>query len=208
MCDFCNRNFINSNIYPYLANESGGTPPHTRELFQYGGNNQTCPICGKLLSMDEMRPSGRASRSLCESCYTQLVPQNVGSGICLICGDQLPGDKINAQHNSPREIRAHIHEGYCLAIFGSIHNIVLGTPGFVGTPNEAYDTRQSQNNLIEMVQSNQNRGLPQPAQACIQHQPQQTMDDFFEGQWSQTNDQGQKVQEVYNGNPVRVYRQN
>lgn len=228
MCEFCSQQFIADNVIPYSGDRYAGNPVHTRKLFRYGGNKGVCPVCGRRLSIAEMRPEGRATRSLCQSCYNMLVPNNVGAYDCLICGDQLPMDKMQAQHDNPRELRAHIHEGYCMGIWGKIHNIVLGTPGFVGNPNAAFKVNGNLNDDPDVVDaeyyevqpgalSQPNRALNIPSireqarivwpwdQKAIPYQPQQTLRDLFGENWrNMVKDGG--APKMYKGKPVKVHR--
>lgn len=95
-----------------------------------------CPVCGTHLTNRQMKPSGRATRCMCVHDYKKLVADRINSG-CIICHQPLPLDKIEEQVESRREIRAHMHEGSCVAVWTAIHNMVLGefdVPAALGFP--------------------------------------------------------------------------
>jgi hypothetical protein len=195
MCNFCSQQMKQNSINMIKDGKGQNVPYFIPYQFPFAGKYATCPVCGKQLSKTEMEPEGRLTRSLCESCYNMIVPDNVGSKVCRVCNEELPSSKVDDQFAFPREIRAHIHESECLNWFSLMHNIVLGSPEF--------------RNLMthkETVREVQPISLPHQAQRAIPYQPQQTLQEIFGSGWVNRNKEP-KVPKTYKGQPVREYRQ-
>lgn len=103
---------------------------HIKRRFPYSLRRGCCPVCGYHLSHLERWPPGRASRSMCVSCYEELIVNRINHN-CFVCGRPLSNRKIKKQMNNPREIQFHIEDGYCENLWTIIHNIAVGEPEFV-----------------------------------------------------------------------------
>jgi len=79
-----------------------------------------CLICGTVLSVVQPRPPGRATRSMCETCYENEIVSRLNT-TCFICGRRLPDIKITAQEINNRELTHNIHDGQCLEYYTIIH---------------------------------------------------------------------------------------
>jgi len=101
-------------------------PMNFRPRYQYQLVKEGhCPERGKILSFEDRRPAGRATRSLCAQCYTDLIEKTINYN-CFICGRLLPKYKVKAQMQDSREISNHIDDGYCLDYFTLVHCKVVG----------------------------------------------------------------------------------
>ncbi len=98
-----------------------------RENFPRSWHLGQCPVCGKILSNQEKRPTGKCTRSMCGPCYERLIAGRTKYD-CFLCGVNLPEEKIMEQMKNPREIRAHMHENICVHAWTIIHNIALAEP--------------------------------------------------------------------------------
>ena len=131
MCEFCRRQHKTAAMH--FANQvrsADQLAAVVRQSFPYALRPYCCPVCGRFLQDHERRPMNAAcTRSLCETDYNRLFAGNVSSA-CKICGGQLDPAKISAQQANPREVRNHIHEGDCLALWALIHNVAHGSPEF------------------------------------------------------------------------------
>jgi len=126
MCEFCEAQRKNVAIKNFSSRPDSVIARAVTERFPYAFRPNCCPFCGRALQPWEQRPQGRATRSLCTHDYNVLVPNNVGSYECLVCGSSLPDHKVRAQHGNPREISEHIHDGECMHLWTLIHNVSIG----------------------------------------------------------------------------------
>jgi len=113
-----------------------------------------CLVCGAQLSDIERRPPGRATRSMCETCYGDLIVARVNE-YCVVCGGRLPQYKVQAQIKNPRELRENIHEGECLDYFTLCH-----CKGIMGV--DLSFLRDEHSNYIGIPQQN-TYALPSPS---------------------------------------------
>ena len=150
MCEFTSRilelekamsgRFVNdlfpmhvSNRYPYQVVQEG-----------------QCLECSRTLWDKDRRPSGRATRSLCDWCYTNLIANTINHN-CFICGQLLPDFKVRDQKINRREISHHIDDGYCLDYFTLVHCKVVGGVNMTFLGNEQPEQRIFQNEHYQVA---------------------------------------------------------
>lgn len=130
MCEFCDYKSM-AHAFIQRNGIAGVLTPQMQALFPHALRpGCCCPRCGRPLSHEERNPIGRASRSMCGACYEQMVPSHV-SEVCMVCGGALPQHKIDMQIEYPREVRAKIHEGDCMARYVAQHCVANGQPDMV-----------------------------------------------------------------------------
>jgi hypothetical protein len=86
-----------------------------------------CLGCGRLLSYQEMFPSGKTPRYMCEVCYGRIAFCGPKQS-CLTCGGPLSPGQIRAQMQNPRELTHALHPGACKDYHAALAGIVLGIP--------------------------------------------------------------------------------
>ncbi len=101
--------------------------PYTMSVFPNAYKKGHCPRCGEYLQHHERYPEGHATRSMCYSCYMDMIVENMGRN-CLMCSGELPKSKIKEIKSNPREVREHMHEGPCKNLYTVIHNVAVGDP--------------------------------------------------------------------------------
>ena len=118
-----------------------------------------CPYCWHVLLPNELRPSGRSTRSLCTRCYHSLIGA-VPVEKCIICGDHLPYNKIQLQQINKREIAHYIHEDSCRDYFTLIHSAVVSEASALKTqqlPNaerlDLQELERARRRLLDTIQS-------------------------------------------------------
>ena len=118
-----------------------------------------CPYCGHVLLPNELRPSGRSTRSLCTRCYHSLIGA-VPVGKCIICGNPLPPAKMQLQQINKREIAHYMHEDSCRDYFTLIHSAVAGEAFALKTQQLPYAERldlqeleRARRNLLDTIHS-------------------------------------------------------
>ena len=99
-------------------------PREVIQQFPFGLVPFRCSICGKPLLECQMKPPGRATRSLCEGCFEDYIANNI-SFSCFVCGNPLPHKKIENQYSEKREIRHYIEDGICFHRWVLIHCATL-----------------------------------------------------------------------------------
>lgn len=83
-----------------------------------------CPVCRKVLSMAEMRPKGRCTRSMCNTCFERRFKRI--NDKCQVCGGDIRY-KTPLQQRNWREIKNHLcDDPNCAAAWALQHAIVLG----------------------------------------------------------------------------------
>jgi len=127
MCEFSEAHRKNAAIKYFSSHPDSMIARSVMELFPNAFRPNCCPCCGKRLQPWEQRPQG-ATRCMCVDEYNALVPNNVGSYECLVCGGSLPDHKVRAQNSNPREVSNHIHDGECMHLWTLIHNVSIGEP--------------------------------------------------------------------------------
>ena len=126
MCEFSEAHRKTASVKYFSNHPDSMIARSVTERFPNAFRPNCCPRCGKRLQPWEQRPQSGATRCMCTSDYEMLVPNNVGSDECIVCGGSLPDQKVWAQSSNPREISNHIHDGECMLLWGLIHNISLG----------------------------------------------------------------------------------
>lgn len=227
MCEFCHSNMKGMAMNAAQHFRSGaGLPGIVQAGFPNALLPYCCPVCGRYLQEHEKNAPGAAcTRSMCQADYNAVFAGNVSTS-CKVCGGQLDQHKVVAQQQNPREVRNHIHEGNCLALWSLIHNVSYGSPEFVQLyANEmsrepqdvmdaytAYQARQMYpDDVIDAQwhevprsrpQSQPVRALPN-AQLMLEHQPVQTVEQMFGGGFGQA---GRAGAHHVQGEPVKVHR--
>ena len=111
-----------------------------------------CLTCGTALSIAQLRPPGRATRSMCETCYENQVVSRLNT-TCFICGRRLPDHKINAQEIYKEKIIHNIHDGQCFEYYTVIHCKVMGEDmRFLNDPNSNFPTPTYMNEISDRIQ--------------------------------------------------------
>ena len=128
MCEFCEVNRKTASVKYFSSHPDSMIARSVTQRFPNAFRPNCCPCCGKRLQPWEQRPQGRATRCMCIHEYNALVPNNVGSCECLVCGGGLPDHKVRAQNSNQREISNHIHDGECMHLWTLIHNVSIGEP--------------------------------------------------------------------------------
>ena len=128
MCEFCEVNRKTASVKYFSSHPDSMIARSVTQRFPNAFRPNCCPRCGKRLQPWEQRPQGRATRCMCIHEYNALVPNNVGSCECLVCGGGLPDHKVRAQNRDQREISNHIHDGECMHLWTLIHNVSIGEP--------------------------------------------------------------------------------
>ncbi len=131
MCEFGEAHRKTASVNYFSSNPESMIARGVIGRFPYAFRPNCCPRCGKTLQSWEQRPQGRATRCMCIHDYNALVPNNVGSYECLVCGGSLPDHKVRAQHANPREISNHIHDDECMHLWALVHNVSIGEPDVV-----------------------------------------------------------------------------
>lgn len=209
MCEFCKyKSMADAFVQRYGA--AGILTPQMKALFPYALQPGCCPVCGRPLSHEERNPVGRASRCMCDPCYERMILSHV-SEECMVCGCRLPNQKIYEQQNSPREVRAKIHEGDCMARWVMVH--IVGNSqreyqpaGMIEAPQPEYaeadyvDADYYEVPAESEVQvydrhddyavaesgypaANRPKALPSPVRALPEPQEQETVPDFNFSGW-------------------------
>lgn len=126
MCEFTSSNKKTEAIRFFQKHGTHGyVLPDFHNRFKLPIQAATCPICGRHLSEEDMRPPGRATRCMCVPCYEHLVPNNLKAN-CFLCKDPLPRSRVLNQIEERREIRFHMHNQPCEHLWTMVHNTVLG----------------------------------------------------------------------------------
>jgi len=128
MCEFCEVNRKTASVKYFSSHPDSMIARSVTQRFPNAFRPNRCPCCGKRLQPWEQRPQGRATRCMCIHEYNALVPNNVGSCECLVCGGGLPDHKVRAQNSNQREISNHIYDGECMHLWTLIHNVSIGEP--------------------------------------------------------------------------------
>jgi len=131
MCEFSEAHRKTASVKYFSNHPDSMIARNVTERFPNAFRPNCCPCCGKRLQPWEQRPQGGATRCMCIHEYNALVPNNVGSCECLVCGvdsGSLPDHKVRAQHGNPREISNHIHDGECMHLWTLVHNVSIGEP--------------------------------------------------------------------------------
>lgn len=90
-----------------------------------GVNPGRCMECSRSLSVEEMWPINRCSRSLCQSCYERKF--NRVNYNCVECGGDI-SDKVQVQGQNWREVGNHLcDKDSCRALWAFKHATVTGT---------------------------------------------------------------------------------
>lgn len=131
-------------------------PEHVQVRFPYRMVREGhCLACGVLIPIDERRPYGRATRSLCHHCYTNMVVNKLNYN-CFVCGGLLSHYKTQDQMANPREIKNNIDDGDCLDYFTVVHCKVVGGVDMSFLKDESYNINmqqiswENQNNPTDM----------------------------------------------------------
>ena len=133
-----------------------------------------CPGCGKPLSHEEMHPRGAQPRHYCSLCYENFFNRLHSS--CVVCGAQLPFNKVQQQHGNWREAEFHICDEQvspgCKATYALLHAIVLGLHPPLGQPQVQ---RQTPQEPFPNMQWQQPQGGPRQVTVEVQRSPQQSV---------------------------------
>jgi hypothetical protein len=103
---------------------------HSQGIYNGGSFNGhvapgACADCGQQLSVDDMWPHGRMSRSLCTSCYNTRIFGD--THVCQECRVNKITHKIPNQHAQPREMRHRLCDDVsCKASYALRHTVVTG----------------------------------------------------------------------------------
>jgi len=84
-----------------------------------------CLICKKSLSRQQMWPNGRCPRSMCESCYNNIIIGTTNQR-CIVSGVHLPDHKIKLQRINPREVENNVADGYARDYYSLVACKALG----------------------------------------------------------------------------------
>ena len=131
-------------------------PEYVQIRFQYWRVREGhCPGCGVSIHIKERRPYGRATRSLCNQCYNDLILYKLNYN-CFVCGGLLSHYKTQDQMANPREIKNNIDDGDCLDYFTVVHCKVVGGVDMSFLKDESYNINmqqiswENQNNPTDM----------------------------------------------------------
>jgi len=128
MCEFTNKKHVRRAVSHFEENNiKDPRHPVVMERFPHAFQPGYCPKCGKYLTRGERKPSGRATRSMCFRCYNRLVAEKINYE-CLLCGGDLPDNKIYSQQDNVREIKEHLHDDPCVYYWTLIHNVAVTEP--------------------------------------------------------------------------------
>ena len=147
MCEFSEAQRKAASVKYFSNHPDSMIARSVTERFPNAFRPNCCPCCGKRLQPWEQRPPGGATRCMCVQEYNALVPNNVGSYECLVCGGSLPDQKVWAQSSNPREVSNHIHDGKCMLLWSLIHNISIGEPDVTAVFNAYLKNSQSYDQL-------------------------------------------------------------
>jgi len=125
---------------------------------------QHCLVCRTEMSAEHIWPDRLTPRCMCNSCYNQEIVHKINE-LCIITGQPLPPEKIQAQKRWARHVPDNILDGAPRDYYTFIANVIYGSLQATG---EVRPDPQAQNVLPPQVQGT----LPPP-------QPQMTVDDMF-----------------------------
>ena len=179
MCEFLDKfmNYVRSKIGNRTVEE---VYPRQNSILPYRMVRAgACPISGRPLDPQYMRPHGRCSRSLDEAVYQGVI--NNKRSTCALCGAPLPRNKQKAQRSEHREINHHFCsecEEYFAAIHAKVHGMELNPqPVAIPAPQvleQAYDRHQGMGDDVMDAdyQEVMRPALPSPVpQIGYHHQP-------------------------------------